>query len=66
MSAANFDDLIAHVGHDIVCVTYGQHPGEAELTPELSNNKFVVNVAIECNDCGCVIVDYDKESHNEI
>jgi hypothetical protein len=43
----HFEDLENHVGHNLECVTYGSDK--------------VVNVAIECMDCGCVIVDYDKE-----
>ena len=45
-----FNDLASHVGHKLECVTYG--------TDE------PVNVAVECMDCGCVIVDYDKEVSN--
>jgi len=48
MAASNFEDLMNHVGHDLECVTYGD----------------VDNVAVECIDCGCVIIDYDKENTN--
>lgn len=51
MAASNFDELEAHVGHDIECVTYG--------------TDSPVNVAVECVTCGCVIVDYDKENSND-
>lgn len=40
-----FDDLILHVGHKIVCVTYGK--------------KRIINVAIECETCNEVLLDYD-------
>ncbi|MDA8137023.1 MAG: hypothetical protein M0036_00095 [Desulfobacteraceae bacterium] len=43
-----FEKLNPHVGHKIVCVTYGGDEGEH---PE--------NVAIECEDCGAVLLDYD-------
>ncbi len=45
MSAFNYDELKRHVGHKIVCVTYGE--GQ--------------NVAIECEDCNEVLLDYDKD-----
>jgi hypothetical protein len=48
MSAIDFNDLMRHVGHKIVCVTYG-------------TKKHPVNVAIECEDCNEVLLDYDKE-----
>ena len=40
------DDLRNHIGHKIVCVRYGQ--GE------------VLNVALECEDCNVVLVDFDN------
>ena len=46
MSATNYNDLKRHIGHNIVCISYGE---EAE------------NVAIECEDCNEVLLDYDKE-----
>ena len=46
MAAHTFKDLSQHVGHDIVCVTYGD-PAE--------------NVAIECETCNEVLLDFDKE-----
>lgn len=48
--AASFTDLLAHVGHALECVTYG--------TP-------VANVAIECVDCGMVLLDYDAPDDDE-
>lgn len=47
MSVSNFDELWAHVGHKIVCVQYGIAPAQ--------------NVAVECEDCGCVLIDFDRE-----
>ena len=44
MSAFNYDELKRHAGHKITCVTYGE--GQ--------------NVAIECEDCNEVLLDYDK------
>ena len=45
MPINSFDDLIRHRGHKIGCVTYG--------TPER-------NVAVECEDCNEVLLDFDK------
>ena len=48
MGAHSFRDLLSHVGHDVSVVTYGK-----DGVPP-------VNVAIECNSCGCVLVDYER------
>lgn len=45
-----YGDLREHIGHKIVCVGYGRK----------SVNQAPVNVAIECEDCNCVLVDFDK------
>lgn len=45
MSAYSYKELKEHVGHNIVCVQYGN--GD--------------NVAIECETCNEVLIDYDKE-----
>lgn len=50
MSAFNYDELKRHVGHKITCVTYGE--GQ--------------NVAIECEDCNEVLLDYDKDETEKI
>jgi hypothetical protein len=42
-----YSDLKEHVGHRIVCVPYG-------------DDDDPVNVAIECETCNCVLVDFDK------
>ena len=46
MGAHTFDELRAHVGHEINCTRYG-------------TDKETLNVAIECETCHEVIVDYD-------
>ena len=48
MSAFNFDSLRSHVGHHITCVEYG------------NKETGCINIAVECEDCGEVILDYDK------
>ena len=47
MSATNFEELSWHVGHDVEVVTY-QRGGH------------IYNIAIECNDCGTVLLDFDN------
>ena len=47
MSVSNFKELLAHVGHNIECVTYG-------------NNDDIVNVSLECVDCDEVLLDFDN------
>lgn len=51
MSCNNYKELKEHLGHKIVCVGYGRE-GEEPL-----------NVAIECEDCHEVILDFDKEGY---
>ena len=45
LTQIQWDLLTPHVGHDIECVTYGEPP---------------VNVTLECNTCGCVLVSHDS------
>ena len=47
MSASNFEELSWHVGHDVEVVTY-QRGGH------------IYNIAIECNDCGTVLMDFNN------
>ena len=49
MSAQNFDDLYQHYGHTLVLARYTDNEGE------------VVSVAVECEDCSEVLLDYDNE-----
>ena len=46
MSANSFKELKRHIGHKIVCVTYG---------------KPAQNVAVECETCNEVLLDFDRE-----
>jgi hypothetical protein len=45
MSADTYKELKRHIGHKIVCVQYGE--GE--------------NVAVECETCNEVLLDFDKK-----
>lgn len=46
MSVSCFEELMEHVGHHVAVVTY--------CDP-------VRNVAIECEDCGMVLLDFNRE-----
>ncbi len=47
MSAFNYEQLLRHVGHNVVCIAYGKKDDP-------------VNVAVECEDCMEVLLDYDR------
>lgn len=47
MSASNFAELLTHAGHDVTVEIYG-------------SDDFIVNVAIECNTCYEIIMDFDN------
>ena len=48
MSVNSFEELAVHVGHPIKCVTYG---------PSFGTDW---NVAIECEKCGIVLMDFEN------
>lgn len=48
MSVSNFDELIKHYGHNIVCVKYTSVSGTMH------------NVALECETCNEILLEYDK------
>jgi len=50
MACYEFEDLKSHVGHDIVCVRYGDP---------------AVNVAVECETCSMVLFDLHDNEHYE-
>lgn len=50
MAAHSFSDLMEHVGHNVEVVTYGKD------SP--------LNVAVECEDCYEVLLDFDKDGGN--
>ena len=47
MSAFDYESLREHIGHKIVCVCYGK------------KNQDPHNVALECEDCGEVLLDFN-------
>lgn len=50
-----YNDLKSHIGHKIVCVGYKY---QIHFSPDDKENP--VNVALECEDCGVVLVDFDR------
>lgn len=48
MGVSNFKELKTHIGHKFSCVSYG-------------SNKETWNVALECETCNCIIMDFDAE-----
>lgn len=56
MGAHSYEDLRNHIGHKIVCVAYSD--GENEQSP--------ANVAVECETCNEVLMDFDKYTHTMI
>jgi len=47
MSSSNFEELSWHIGHDVEVVSYGK-------------GGYIYNIAIECNDCGTVLLDFEN------
>ena len=51
MSANTFKELRQHIGHKIVCVGYNK--------VSVKRNLKLINVAIECETCHEVLIDFD-------
>ena len=50
-----YEKLRAHIGHNVVCVAYGDIDNPAD-------------VCIECEDCGCVLIsaeDFEDDENDE-
>lgn len=62
MSAQSFEELLEHVGHDIVCVSYRKGGGVALDKGALDEvgALYPPNVAVECMDCHVVLLDFDR------
>ncbi|MBW3011515.1 hypothetical protein KY326_04825 [Candidatus Woesearchaeota archaeon] len=60
MSVSNYEELKNHIGHKIVCVHYGNPPWKID-----DSTPVCENVAIECETCNEVLVDFDKETEDE-
>jgi hypothetical protein len=59
MGISNFDDLFRHIGHKIVCVAYGNQ--DSDYNSDITNARLtsVWNVAVECETCGEVLMDFN-------
>lgn len=67
-----FEKLMPHIGHHIVIVNYGVQKRICAACPvkgdvcedcdDILNTDDVWNVAIECEDCGEVLLDFDNPS----
>lgn len=56
MAASSFADLFFHIGHKIVCAYYSPTKKKADAH----------NVALECETCHEVLLDFDKEDEEEV
>jgi hypothetical protein len=52
MSVYDYKELRSHLGHRVVVVGYGD-----PIDPE--------NVAIECEDCNVVLLDFDRDEEED-
>ena len=59
MGAHSFEDLIRHVGHKISVVVYGSIDSE-KVDAGTGRMYDIANVAIECETCHEVLLDFDK------
>jgi len=53
MGCSSYKDLKRHIGHKIVVACYGTNEERIEGNPQ--------NVAIECETCNEVLMDFDRE-----
>ena len=56
MSASSFEDLLRHVGHEIVCVRYAKDGAKRKDIPD----EDVVCVSVECETCFEVLMSFDR------
>lgn len=62
LTEKGYFDLREHIGHKIECVCYGQVDlliGNGTLGTD------PINIALECVDCGCVLVDFNHPDLEE-
>lgn len=63
MGVHTFDDLKAHIGHELVCVGYGDVLIKNKKGKLVAGSGPLCNVAIECETCNEVLLDFDKEKN---
>lgn len=59
MSVGNYKELKDHIGHQIVVVGYRNPNDKNKVIDRLTDEKDYENVAIECEDCNEVLLDFD-------
>lgn len=67
MTVRNYEELKKHIGHKIICVSYGT---PVKPLPEHEQRKYLAkiagkrqeprNVAIECETCHEVLLEFDR------
>jgi hypothetical protein len=57
MSVNSFNELKSHLGHEVEVVSYG-----VEIN---SKKRIIMNVAIECENCKEVLLDFDNTDTTE-
>ena len=53
-----FDELLMHVGHEIICVAYGEAHHRSDKTK--STITEIHNVALECKTCNMELLCIEK------
>ena len=64
MSINSYEELVTHVGHNVIVVGYGRKAVERD-----AEEGQYVGVAIECETCDCVLFDWDgpiESTQNEL
>ena len=64
MGAYDFKTLYGHFRHHIYMATYGRKASGEDHDPDVESE--VANAAIECEDCGCVLLDFDNPNYKGI
>lgn len=64
-SALTAEKLIAHLGHDVVIVSYGGPTTRGVKATEIETppGHEPANIALECETCSTVLADIDHEDH---
>lgn len=64
MAAHVYDEIAAHVNHNIECVGYGVRTEDVVIDGEIvAVTRVYANAAIECTDCNVVLLDFDNPDY---
>lgn len=61
MGAYDFKSLYEHYNHHLCVATYGRKANSNDHDPNVESD--VANVAIECEECSCVLLDFDNPNY---